>query len=487
MDLKRYLSVLWRRKWIIAVTTVVTLLVTVIVHSMSTPVYVATATLRIAIAMGGTQNTLYYTYNAQLMNTYVEIAASRPVQTELANRLNMAQAPRVKAEVLPNTELIRITTENPNPKLAALTSNTLAQILMEQSNHLYVGGAVPSTEILAGQVKDAGIDLEKTRKDYERLIVQTPAAPDQIEGTNQILQEKQRTYETLLRQYEQAQYRQAVEASMITIVEEATVPKSPSGSGAMLNYALGAIVGLMAGVLLAFAFENMDDRLYTSEEIEAMVNIPTLAKLPRAQKQQLDYASNKFSPLIEAMRYLLARIQLDSKTPNQTLMITGTEPAQGTSTISVNLASLLAEQGKRVALVDCNLRHPKLHNLFGLSNDPGLTDILSEKTDWKKAIQKSTTENISVITAGSEAGAPLQAFDPARTEKLIESLRQQFEYIIMDTPALSVADAAMLASQTDGVILVARRSHTRRGSIQSASNFLSRFTDKFIGLVVNEA
>ena len=487
MDIKRYLSILWRRKWIIAATTVVTLLVTVIVYSMSTPVYVATATLRVAIAMGGTQNTLYYTYNAQLMNTYVEIAASRPVQTELANRLEMAEAPHVKAEVVPNTELIRITTENPNPKLAALTSNTLAQILMEQSDHLYVGGAISSTEILAGQVKDASIDLEKTRKDYERLIVQTPAAPDQIEGTNQILQEKQRTYETLLRQHEQAQYRQAVEASMITIVEEATIPHFPSGAGATLNYALGAIVGLMAGILLAFAFENMDDRLYTSTEIEAEVNAPTLAKLPHAKKQQLDYASNKFSPLIESMRYLLARIQLDSKTPNKALMITGTEPGQGTSTISANLASLLAEQGKRVALVDCNLRNPKLHDLFGLSNDQGLTDILSEKTDWEKAIQNSTTENVSVITAGSVAGAPLQAFDPARTEKLIASLRQQYEYIIMDAPALSVADAAMLTSQSDGVILVARRSHTRRGSIQSASNFLSRFTDRFIGLVVNEA
>ncbi len=487
MEIKHYLSILWRRKWVVIATVAVVLIVIAIGNAITAPIYTATTTLRVAASIGGTQNPALYGYNEQLMNTYVELATSRPVMTELENRLKMTQPPNVKAEVIPNTELIRITAEGPNPQTAALISNTLAQILITQSDQFYTGGTKSSTEILSGQLDQAKADLDTTRKEYESLIVQTPAAPNQIAVSSQLLQEKQGTYETLLQRYDQAQYMNTIQSSMITITEEAAVPQAPSQPRVALNYALGTVLGLLAGVLLAFVFENMDERLHTTRDIESAAQIPTLAELPRVRKQQLDLLQNKSSPLIESTRRLAARIQLDCEKPQKVLMLTGTEPGQGSSTVSANLAEALAEQGKKVALVDCNLRRPKLHELFGLSNEQGLTDVLADSVDWKKVQQKSAVEGVTVLTSGPLSAVSPKTFHSDQIEKLVTFLRQQFDYVLLDAPALSVADAATLASQTDGLILVARKSHTRRAALQSASEFLSHFDGKFVGLVVNEA
>ncbi|MCB0118887.1 MAG: hypothetical protein KDD72_07650, partial [Anaerolineales bacterium] len=274
MDLRHYLSIIWRRKWIIAAVTAGVILMAAIGNLKATPIYKASATLRVAASMGMTQSLQFYTYNTQLMNTYVELSASRPVRMELKERLQ-AQVPEIEAEVIPNTELIRITASSPDPELAALAVNTLAQILVEESDKLYTGGSISTSEIILDQVQQAADDLEVTRRDYERLIRQTPSAYEQITVTGQILQEKQRTYETLLRQYEQAQYREVMESSMVTVVEEALIPKVPSEPRTALNYILAALIGLFAGGMLAFLFENMDDRLHSTQEIETTTQLPT--------------------------------------------------------------------------------------------------------------------------------------------------------------------------------------------------------------------
>ncbi len=488
MELNRYLSILWRRKWVVVVTLLAAVVAVAIGHSATAPIYSAAATLRVAASVTGIQTSAVYTNTELLKNTYAEIATSRPVLDELAERLGTDRLPDLRAEVVPETELIQITARGPDAKLAANAANTLADILIEQSDQLYMGGTVNSAKVLAAQVDEAKVNLDKMREEYEALIVATPAAPDQIAVTGQLLQEKQRTYETLLRQHEQARYRETIQSSMITLVESAVAPSVPSEPRVTLNYTLGALLGLIVGLILALLFENMDTRLHDTPAIESAAHTPLLARFPKTGKDRLILSHNGSTPLAESARHLAAQIQwMDRQTPRRVMLLAGSEPRQGASTAAVNLALALAEQGRSVLLVDYNLRRPRLHEIFGLSNDYGLSDVLAEGMDLKKALQKTPDGWLSVLTTGPVPGAPSPAFDSARAEKLINALRGQFEYVLLDAPALTVADVASLAPFTDGLILVVRRSRARKDAVESAGRFMARFEGKLIGLIVNEA
>ena len=320
MELRDYFNILLRRKWTIIITVAVTMVAVVLGTQLQTPVYEASTTLRIAASAGGPQSSAVYTYNSQLMNTYVEITTSRPIMEELVTRLQISQPPIVKAEVIPNTELIRVTVENANPKLATLAATSLADILIMESNQLYTGGGKTSQDVLEEQLSQAQADVEIARQGYEKLIIQTPAAPTEIEIAQQALQLKQKSYSDLLAQYDQAKFREEIGASMITIVEPAIVPEYPALPRVNLNYILGIIVGLIGGIGLAFIFENLDGNLYTTRDIETASKLHVFANIPNANKTQLLIFQNGSSPMAKAFQNFASNIYLaDNPKPKRSL------------------------------------------------------------------------------------------------------------------------------------------------------------------------
>lgn len=488
MELDQYFSILWRRKWVVLTTLVLALITVVVVQSRITPTYSASATVRVAISVVGVQYPTSYSYNDQLLNTYVQIAYSRPVLEELAQTLKVAKPPTISAEVIPNTELIRISAESTSPKLAAQAANTVAAILISQSQELYAGGARATSEILAGQMERAQGEVDELRTEYQRLVAQPTPQAMQIGMTGQLLQEKQRTYEDLVRQYDEAQLREAIGASMITVTEAAVAPTVPAWPRTGLNYLIGGALGLLAGLILAFVFENTDKRLHDTRAIELAAHAPTLAKFPHTAKQHLLLSGNGSSPISESVRRLAAQIQwLERDTVRKVLLVTGAEPGQGVTTTASNLAEALAESGRKVVIVDCNLRHPKLHELFNVPNEMGLTDVLANDADLARVLQSAPDGHLSLLTTGPVTGASSHALSPTRADALVRALRAQFDYVVLDTPALTVADSASFAPLADGLILVARRSHVQREAVESADEYLSRFAGRYLGLVVNEA
>jgi non-specific protein-tyrosine kinase len=489
MELKRYIDILWRRKLIIILTLLVTMGVVGIGTYLVTPIYQASTILRIAVSAGGSLNYYDFMYTDRLMNTYVEITTARPVVEELMNRLDLSEPPLIKAEIIPNTELIRITVEDVSADRAALEANTLAEILITQSNQLYTGGGKSLTEILGAQLIQSESELDNTRQEYEKLLVQTPPAVEKIDATRQLLQLKQGNYVTLLEQYEQARFREEIQASMITIFERAVVPQTPSKPRLFLNIVLALMVGLMGGVGLAFLIENLDTTLYTIEDIETTTSLPVLAKIPKANKKQINSFQDKFSPIAGAFQNLATNIRFGNhQQPGKALLLVSAEPDQGKSMITSRLAYSLAEFGGNVVVVDCDMRVPNLHNLFHLPNQIGLKDVLEQKVSLKDALQKSPYEGVVVLTSGSLFAHPSQLLGSPQMDKLIESLNQQFDHVLLDSPAmLAVADVTPLVPKVDGLILVVRRAYARRESVQWASNFLAGLNGKFTGLIMNQA
>ena len=161
MDLKGYLAILKRNIWVILLTLVVTVAVATVVTFKITPIYTASCTLRVATAASGVVSYSDYMYADRLLNTYTKLATSRPILNELTNNLELQTAPQVTVVTIPNTELIKISVESPDPQVAQNSANTLAEILMAQAKQLYAGEGKSTQDVLGEQLTQAKNDLTK--------------------------------------------------------------------------------------------------------------------------------------------------------------------------------------------------------------------------------------------------------------------------------------------------------------------------------------
>ncbi len=489
MELYRYIEILWARKWIILLVIALTMIVVVTGTRLQTPVYQTSATLRIAASAAGNLEWYEYKYTTELMNTYAEIATSGSTLEELSNRLGGKLPLNIAAEFLPDTELILISVEDPDPQFAATAANSLAEILASQANKLYLGSLKSPIDFFSEYLAQAQAELERARQEYAQLLVATPEAPDQLFLANEVLQEKELVYQNLLEQYEKARFREDVNANLVSLINPAGIPKSPSKPEPLINYGLGAIVGLVGGVVLALVIENMDPKYYRTEDIQTALAANTLGKLPKSRRSKVNIFKASDTWLAEAFRLLVTSIsQHDHPKTKKVYLVAGAEPKQGSSTIISNLAFSFAERGEKVIVIDCNFKAPKQHGLFELSNEKGLKEIVEDNLDPNECIQKGPVDGLSVLTSGSPSENPYKLLVSPQMKKLLANLCKQFDRILLDTTAiLSAADAFALTPNVDGVILVARRGRARQKVIQESKDLMQQIPEKFIGLIVNEA
>lgn len=488
MELKDYLNILNRRKWVILITIVAALAAVFVGTRLQTPLYESSVTLRVASASSGQSGSSSTSYTTQLLNTASQIAMSSPVIAELEQRLKLGYEPKLTAEVIPNTELIKITVADPNPKKAAAIAGALGDILVSQSSTIYTGGGTNAESVLGTQVAKVEKDILTTRQQYAAALLLTPPAPAQEDLIYQELILQQRNYDSLLSQYQLAQYQNAMRANMVTIIEQPIIPLEPSSPQLIYNLILGLMVGLVGGVVLAFVINSFDTTLYTSQDIELYSGSSTFARIPKVSKSRTKLTQDGSSAFTDSFRELAMKIQqIDRKNPMKVILIFSAEPNQGKSMIVSHLAVSLTEFGKKVVAVDCDMRLPKLQKWFNLPNTVGLKDLLEEKTDLGSALQETEFDGLWVITSGENVEKPTLLLGSQRMKRLISSLSRKFDYVLLDTPALlAVGDAMVVSESADGLLLVARRADTSREAAKSAGEFLKSFPDRFTGLVVNQ-
>ncbi len=500
MDLKSYLAILKGNIWVVMTTFVVTVAVVTIISFATTPTYTASTTLRVATASTGNIDYSDYIYADRLLNTYIRLATSSPVLDELASKLNLQKAPATKVETIPNTELIKISIDSQDPSVAQNAADSLSQILIDQGRELYSGGGQSALEILSEQLAQADEELNLARQEYDTYLLQPGSDKEKASNMEVAIQLKEKTYATLLDQYDQARLKEIERKNMITVVEPAEFPITPSKPNKLLNISLGSVIGLVGGVGLAFLFENLfGSRLYSSKQIEAVTELNTIGKIPTIEKKRMVGFKRKkgeryFFPFNEAFRRLHVQIliqnsRLPSRYSNKIFMITSSEPSEGKSTITANLAIAIAQSGKNVIIIDCDLHIPKQHKIFGLSNTIGLSNILSDKeSDKSGTVQKTKYNGLFVITSGPMSKSNTKLLGSEKMTELIQSLENDFDIILLDTPAfLAVADSAQLAPIVDGVVLVVRRNYIREDALREACRQLKDINARVVGLVVNEA
>ena len=318
-------------------------------------------------------------------------------------------------------------------------------------------------------------------------------------------------YDTLQMRLKEASVTAGLQAADIAVVDSAQIPTTPVAPRKTMSMTLGLVGGLFCGCVLAFLIESIDDTLQTSEEVETVSMLPSLAAIPHiayevagrkeiskrdgavsylAAKQTLTSLLDPKSSCAEAYRGMRSSLLLSSiDNPPRVISVTSAFPGEGKTTTAVNCAIVLAQRGERVLLVDADLRRGTLHHVFGISDFSfGLTTVLADPNGRKELpMPLPELPTLHVLPAGPRPPNPAEMLSSKRMEEQLHQWMQEFDRIVLDTaPVLAVSDTQAMAVLSDTVILVSRAGMTRKRALLRARDLLLRINANIAGVVVND-
>jgi capsular polysaccharide biosynthesis protein len=272
----------------------------------------------------------------------------------------------------------------------------------------------------------------------------------------------------------------------VQVVEAARVSDTPTSPDWVLNLAVAGLAGLLAGIALAFALERRDRTLRDADAIEAVAGVPVLAEIPAGPGLDQTIV-NSGSAQEEAFRGLPMLIAAgEGERPLRTILCTGLDEGPGTAAVVANLAVAFSRAGQSVVAVDADLRAPRLHGIFKVPNDDGLSEVLTADLDLDEAVKRSRY-GVSVLTAGAVGWyEPASAATP-RSQAVLESLTERFDIVIVNVHSiLGSADVRILAPGASGVVMVVPRDAPREKLLRRATRDLTLLGARLMGLVLTD-
>lgn len=279
----------------------------------------------------------------------------------------------------------------------------------------------------------------------------------------------------------------------MTLLNESGVPTKPTNTP---NYVRSAIVGgLVGGVSwagIAFLYWATHRTVNNEEELNNVVNLTCLGRLPRVRGVEkntcpiLNDSRDKFG-FNESIRLMRVRVEKEMTRRNsQVLLVTSTIPNEGKTTVSINLATVFAQKGKKVLLVDCDLRNPSVGKLYNMDNHVGFTEFLKGECILKDTLHRMDDGNLYIVFGGTAITTPEQLLAHKNAKRFIEAARENFDYIILDTPPCALmADAADIGALADAILLTVRQDFACRQQIMEGVQLLGDCNKPIIGSVLN--
>ncbi|HEY2961140.1 MAG TPA: polysaccharide biosynthesis tyrosine autokinase, partial [Pyrinomonadaceae bacterium] len=347
------------------------------------------------------------------------------------------------------------------------------------------------------------------RRSYESQKGETTQQTrDQIDlmAMSQKLESNKQYLNTLLQRQRELDISNGNGANEVSIATYSRLPKSPVGPPRLRNIIIAFLLSLAAGVGLAFLLDFLDDTVKSVEDVDRYIHLPALALIPSGRDRRLPgviagqpqappstttalaMITDARSPITESYRHLRTSLLLSSAgKPPKTILITSSQPAEGKTTTGINTAFMLAQTGAQVLMIDCDLRRPRLHTQFGLSNAKGLTTWLSGEKNLDGLIQTCDKEpNLKVLTSGPVPPNPAELIGSEEMRNFLNLLSEQYAHIIIDSPpAISFTDASILSTMVDGVILVVHGGRSSRAVVRRAKQQLLDVGAHIFGVVLN--
>jgi succinoglycan biosynthesis transport protein ExoP len=516
-DLRPLWERLRRWLWLIVLGTVAASGAGYAFVSNITPTYEAQATLMVNQAQGTAAVASYddLLSSERLARTYGELMRTGPVLDRVIAELQLPTradelAKSVDVKQVRDTQLISLSVEHPDPAVAAQIANTIATTFIAQVAHEQVGQTASTREIMSRQIAELeaqmkrtsdAITTEQARIDQAR-VGGVDVSPARLGVLQSELAQYQTTYAQMLRSQHEMALQEAKAANSLRLAVPATPPERPSRPNVPQRTGLAAVVGLLLCAALAFLLEYLNDSVRTAENVERTTGLHTLgsvALLGRGRRRGSKVAAEAGQARVlvsddprsvhsEAFRMLRANIefaQVDREC--RTMMVTSPNPGEGKSTVAVNLATVMAQAGRRVLLVDADLRRPTVHHTLGLDNRRGLTTLLAQGGDPIDVVQATDLPGfIMVMTSGPIPPNPAELLGSARMTQVLAKMADMVDLVILDTPpVLAVADPAVLAGRVDGVTLVVDAGRTSVEALRRTRDTLARASANVLGVVLN--
>ena len=354
---------------------------------------------------------------------------------------------------------------------------------------------------IASSVKsdyDASLRKEETlRESYQKQKTLASALNDKSIQYNILkrgVDSNETIYNSLLQRLKETEVSSAITASNIQVVDYAQIPIIPFKPNVTLNLLIACILGLGGGVFLAFFLEYFDNTVKSSEEVRDKLKLPVLGGVFESTSQtgSLDSPVEKLflldprSHIAESFRTIRTSLLLSTPgKPPRSILITSCFPAEGKTTVSINLASSFAQAGSKVLLLEADLRRPRIGTILG-NNGNGLCSYLTGNSNLSEVISQGEIPNLYVLPVGPIPVNPAELLGSNRMRELIQTLTEDYDYIIVDgPPALGFVDSHIISSIVDGVAVVVRAGKTPKNSIRELIDRLWSLKANFLGVIVN--
>jgi capsular exopolysaccharide synthesis family protein len=273
--------------------------------------------------------------------------------------------------------------------------------------------------------------------------------------------------------------------SIVEIVDKAEIGLSPVRPKLLLNIALGVVVGLIMGVGLAFFIEYLDTSVKTIDDVERSLQTPVIGVIPQNVGLLMDEGPD--SPHAEAYRVLRTNVLFSRKNPqHNTLTVVSGGAGEGKSTTIFNLATVFAQNGARVLVVDSDLRRPSLHKFLNLTNSVGLTNFLLKQNSLEEVVQTTKMPTLDFLPSGKLPSSALGLLNSTRMQDFIKDVKQRYDFVFFDSPPImGVSDASILASEVDLAILVVQYRKYPQAINLRAKQMVEKVGGNLLGVVLN--
>ena len=302
----------------------------------------------------------------------------------------------------------------------------------------------------------------------------------------------QQIYINLLNSLETVRLARLQNTPNLVQIEPATLPEEPVRPRPLMNTALAAVVGLMLAAGIVFLREYLDDTLKTPEDVERWLGMPVLGfvaemKYKRGSREEVYIARQPRSPVSEAFRSLRTNLDFASvEKPISTILVTSPGPAEGKTTVAVNLAAIFSQAKKRVVLLDADMRRPHVHQLMGMTNREGLSSLfLNLPQTINIGRGREDLPRLTVITSGSPPPNPAELLGSEKMSRILDELRRHVDMVVIDTPPSLVADAQILSAKVDAVLFVIQPGVTHREAARASLESFKRTGARVVGVVMN--
>jgi polysaccharide chain length determinant protein (PEP-CTERM system associated) len=337
--------------------------------------------------------------------------------------------------------------------------------------------------------------LKNTYSLYQRRLGVLPQLEQKQRQLERQLEVARSTYEQLLKRFQEVEIVVNQNVGNARVVSPALVPKKPVSPKKVVNLGLGGLMGILFGVGTALLLETMDKSLKTAEEAKQLLGYPLLGSIPRLKSQkanapgdeeELPVRDNPYSPASAAFEMLQANLEFTlSDRPLKVIVVVGSSPGEGKSFVAANLAVAKAQMGKRVLLIDADMRCPRQQAIWKCPNLMGLSNVLVGQAELANTTQEALV-NLDVLTAGTIPPNPAALLNSQRMAALLEAASRDYEFVIIDTPASSLfADGLMLGKLADGLLLVVRPGVVDAVVAQSTKAMIEQSRSRVLGMVIN--